>query len=267
MPDRIEPKFAAERFACPHCGAYAHQSWYQLGMFNFDRDKGPILLAYDDGMLARAKQIKDEQQEKRSSAFVKRLKGNILTYKYVEYGRTDWEFVNFHVSSCYSCDGFTVWVDGRIVYPVSTSAVEPHEMMPAAIKGDFDEAGSIVNLSPRGAAALARLCIQKLCKELGEGGDNLNSDIAELVKKGLEVEVQQALDVVRVIGNNAVHPGTIDLKDDKETALTLLGLVNMIIERRIAGPKKLMNLFARLPAGALKQIEVRDGMETEEPKE
>ncbi len=140
-------------------------------------------------------------------------------------------------------------------------------MMPGAVKADFEEAGSILDLSPRGAAALARLCIQKLTTELGEKGENLNIDIGELVKKGLEVEVQQALDIVRVIGNNAVHPGTIDLKDDKETALTLLSLVNMIVERRIAGPKKLLNLFAGLPAGALQQIERRDGTPTQEKSE
>ena len=129
----------------------------------------------------------------------------------------------------------------------------------SCIAPDFEEAGSIVNLSPRGAAALARLCIQKLMKQLGQKGKNINDDIGELVKKGLEVRVQQALDVVRVIGNNAVHPGTIDLKDDKQTALALLELVNMIVERCIAGPAQLKSLYERLPASKLQQIKKRDG--------
>jgi hypothetical protein len=227
-------------------------------MLTFDRGKRPVIFKYDDDLPNRAKKIEDEQERKRVAAFVERLKENQLTYKYINYGNTDWEFVNFHVSACYSCDAFTVWVDRNIVYPVSHSVVHTHEMMPASVKADFEEAGSIVNLSPRGAAALARLCIQKLMKELGESGKDINADVGALVKKGLEVEVQQALDVVRVIGNHAVHPGTIDLKDDKETALTLLGLVNMIVERRIAGPKKLRGLFAGLPPGALKQIDERD---------
>jgi uncharacterized protein DUF4145 len=207
-------------------------------MLNFDRGK-PVIFEYDDDLPNRVKKIEDKQERERVKAFVERLKENRLTYRYISYGHTDWEFVNFHVSACYSCDAFTVWVGGNIVYPVSHSVVDAHEMMPASVKADFEEAGSIVNLSPRGAAALARLCIQKLMKELGESGKDINTDVGALVKKGLEVEVQQALDVVRVIGNHAVHPGTIDLKDDKETALTLLGLVNMIVERRIAGPKKL----------------------------
>jgi hypothetical protein len=228
-------------------------------MFDVDRGKKPRLYKLTSEAESLADRIVDEGERKKSVAFAKRLKENALTYKREEYGSSDWAFVNFNVSNCYSCSAFTVWVEDKIVYPVSQSVIEPHEMMPATIKGDFEEAGSIVNLSPRGAAALARLCIQKLAIELGESGDNLNNDIAQLVKKGLEIEVQQALDVVRVIGNNAVHPGTIDLKDDKETALTLLSLVNMIVERRIAGPKKLMTLFAGLPPGALKQIEDRDG--------
>jgi hypothetical protein len=226
-------------------------------MFEVGRGKKPQLVHFDDELPARVKDIDDESQRTRAMAFAKRLKENTLTYLY-DYGSTNWVFVNFNVSACYSCDGFTVWVDGKIVYPTSMSVVEPHEMMPIAVKGDFEEAGAIVNLSPRGAAALARLCIQKLVLELGEKGSNLNDDIGNLVKKGLEIEVQQALDVVRVVGNNAVHPGTIDLKDDKETALTLLALINMIVERRIAGPKKLLGLFAGLPPNALQQIETRD---------
>ena len=49
-------------------------------------------------------------------------------------------------------------------------------------------------------------------------GENLNADVAKLVKKGLPVDVQQALDAVRVIGNEALHPGQMDLRDDRPTA-------------------------------------------------
>jgi hypothetical protein len=117
----------------------------------------------------------------------------------------------------------------------------------------------ILDLSPRGAAALLRLGIQKLCKHLGETGENLNADIAALVKKGLDVRVQRALDVVRVIGNNAVHPGHIDLRDDRATAEKLFGLVNLIAELMISQPKHVQELYESLPEDARKAIERRDG--------
>ncbi len=117
-----------------------------------------------------------------------------------------------------------------MVHSISGSAPLPNPDLPADVQEDYDEARAIMGESPRGAAALLRLAIQKLCVHLGEKGTNLNEDIANLVKNenGLPRKVQQALDIVRVIGNNAVHPGQIDLTDDVQTAGKLFGLVNVI---------------------------------------
>jgi uncharacterized protein DUF4145 len=116
--------------------------------------------------------------------------------------------------------------------------------MPQVVRVDFDEAASIVSKSPRGAAALLRLCVQKLVIELGEKGENLNYDIGNLVKQGkVSTAIQQALDVVRVVGNNAVHPGTIDFDDSRTTATNLFGLVSLIVETAIAAPKHIHTLY------------------------
>jgi hypothetical protein len=130
--------------------------------------------------------------------------------------------------------------------------------LPEDIKVDYAEARSITTLSPRGATALLRLAIQKLCKHLGEEGKDLNTDIANLVKKGLSPKIQQALDVVRVIGNNAVHPGQIDLKDDAHTAGQLFGLVNIITDAMISQPKHIEKLYESLPQAQREAIAKRD---------
>jgi hypothetical protein len=104
------------------------------------------------------------------------------------------------------------------------------------------------------------LAVQKLCAVLGESGKNINDDIASLVKKGLSVQIQEALDIVRVIGNEAVHPGQIDLNDDRATAASLFELVNLIIEERISEPKRRAEMYAKLPASKRDAIAKRDGV-------
>lgn len=165
---------------------------------------------------------------------------------------------NLLFADCSHCNAKSIWLDEQMLFP-STGGVElPNQDLPADIVEDYTEAKNILNNSPRGAAALLRLAIQKLCKELKEKGDNINDDIAALVKKGLPLKIQQALDYVRVVGNNAVHPGQIDLKDNLDTALNLFCLINIIADVMISQPKHVDTLYNSLPAEQLKAIEKRD---------
>jgi hypothetical protein len=66
------------------------------------------------------------------------------------------------------------------------------------ISEDFEEAAAILNKFPRGAAALTRVCIQHMMPLLKENAKNLDENISSLVRKGLEVEIQQAMDVLQV---------------------------------------------------------------------
>ena len=212
------PEFEAPSFTCPHCGAFSQMDWADL--------------------------------------------------------RADGMVTPFSQATCHVCDKKSLWrgpsdpivaslsqqqpEEAAMIYPSTVAAPPPHPDMPESFRGDFEEARQIATQSPRGAAALLRLCIQKLCKELGQPGKNINDDIAALVKEGLPAKIQKALDVVRVVGNNAVHPGVMSQDDHAERAASLFNLVNLIVQQMITQPKEIETLFEALPAGQLRAIEKRD---------
>lgn len=142
-------------------------------------------------------------------------------------------------------------------YPVNGNAPFPNPEMPKSVLKLYLEASSIHTKSPRSAAALLRLSIQLLCKELGEPGKNINNDIGNLVKKGLPEIVQQSLDIVRVTANDAVHPGQIDT-DNHNVVEQLFELINVIVEYMIALPKKVSGIYNALPTDKKQGISNRD---------
>jgi hypothetical protein len=160
-------------------------------------------------------------------------------------------------SKCDHCNDFSVWLRGNLLYPNKGEAPQPNPDLPETVKDIYLEASSISSTSPRGSAALLRLAVQVLCVELGEEGKNINADIASLVKKGLPERVQQALDIVRVTGNNAVHPGQIDV-DDPAVTSNLFELLNVITEYTISMPNKINSVYGTLPDKALEAINKRD---------
>jgi len=164
---------------------------------------------------------------------------------------------DIRVGYCTHCADHTLWVKDTMVHPDTGSAPFPNLEMPESVKRLYLEAASVQSKSPRGAGALLRLAVQVLCRELGEKGKNINDDVAALVAKGLPTIVQQSLDVVRVTGNEAVHPGQIDT-DDPAVVARLFDLVNIIVEYMIAMPKRVSGIYAGLPSGVKDAIAKRD---------
>lgn len=161
------------------------------------------------------------------------------------------------VSYCTHCHKNTIWLREKMLYPASSNAPIANSEMPQNVRVIYDEASSIFSASPRAAAALLRLALQMLCEHLGGKGKKINDDIAVLVSNGLPPIVQQSLDIVRVTGNDAVHPGQIDV-DSPETVGSLFELINIITEYMIAMPNKVSGIYKKLPANKLQEIESRD---------
>lgn len=212
-------------FNCPHCNVYAKQIFYNIyiqdkAQFYSKWQKLIDFLLGDDCLVDGFKEV-----------------------------------FSLSISTCEHCNEHSLWVKDSIVYPKGTIAPEPVDDMPGDVKEDFLEARLVLQNSPRSAAALLRLALQKLMPHLGMEGKRINDDINELMKKGLSSELQEALDVVRVIGNESVHPGELDMHDDIKTALALFNILNWVVESKIS-PQKMTDelLHNKIPKSKLNNI-------------
>lgn len=215
----VAPSFRAESFNCPRCGAFAGMGWHDL-LLN-------------------------------SSAYAS------ITF-----------------SICAACQKPSVWTDDdggsvpaphtpmlgllggtqTLIFPSKCVAPQAEDDMPEDVRIDFEEARLVFNHSPRAAAALLRLCVQKLCQELlGKKGD-IHKQIGELVDKGLPPRVLKAFDTIRIFGNESVHPGTVNLNDTPEVALALFSLLNMAVRHCITEERELEAIRALTPETKRREI-------------
>jgi Domain of unknown function (DUF4145) len=263
----IAPKITAEAFSCPHCGALADQTWYRCYADHTEKGEAPQVWTADQVARVKADLRHKPEPEVREALehllpfLERRALGMPFFYQQEKAEYLRFELANIFVSECYSCEHIAIWRFDSLLHPTARHEVEPNPDLDADIRVDFDEARAVFASSPRAAAALLRLCVEKLCKQLGMKGKNIDDDIGALVAKGLPVAIQQALDLVRVIGNKAVHPGHINLNDDRETAAKLFELVNLIADNQISQPKAIAKLFdEKVPPGAKAAIARRDGV-------
>jgi hypothetical protein len=163
-------------------------------------------------------------------------------------------------AQCSSCRRYSIWRYSVLVYPRRSAGPPPNSDMPADVLAIYEEAREVSTISRKSAAGLLRLALQMLVDDLEPGNGTIDAKIGALVNRGLDPQVQQAMDVLRVVGNEAVHPGTIDLESDDDWVPALFGLLNLIVEQMVSRPKHVGGLFQKLPAAKLKGIAERDGL-------
>ncbi|OCL82667.1 hypothetical protein AAW30_01491 [Arcobacter porcinus] len=240
--------YGNKKFICPFCKTMAQQEWKEVKLLGkiFNNLSNNIYFDYRRNIL-------DYEQEA-IHRFLAHSK--IIIEKNLNYILPD----NFAMSQCQSCNNFALWVNKEIVYPKKILIDAPNSDMNQDIQNLYNEAALILTDSPKGAAALLRLALQKLLWQIGETERNIDKNIKNLVAKGLNPKIQKALDFVRVVGNEAVHPGEINLDDNKEIAISLFKILNLIANDMITIPKEMDDLYENIiPEEKKQQINARDG--------
>ena len=244
LSEYYPPEYKSTAFNCPYCGAYAEQTWEEcLRKVNKDTaDKAstfvPISIDNDAVKVSVCSHFKEP---------------------------TIWlvsqKILHPEVAAVSHRQGIELYTQRKrvvkIIYPATRTSPPANDDLDDEIKKIYDEAADIANQSPRAACGLLRFAIQMLLKQLGEKGDNINNDTKNLVQKGLNPQIQQALDIVRVTGNHAVHPGEIDFNDTTDVQ-ALFDLINVIADTLITQPKRIDGIYKRLPEKDRKAIEDRD---------
>lgn len=207
------PVLDERAFHCPHCKTYAHQIWAIIGC--------AVRRTPSDILAAHFQQVFINQRD---------LEGVIKT------------------SLCGYCRHICLWCNEKIVYPDVSIAPPPNDDLPKKALENYREASSVFFRSHRAAAALLRLAMEEIFNHVECKGNTLQEKIDYLIEHHkIPKEIAEAMDIVRIIGNEAVHPGTIDLQEKPETVTALFNLVNLVAERLITGPREIKKLHESLP--------------------
>jgi hypothetical protein len=257
-PTERAPNRHRHSFACPHCGAYAAHAWHALG-FQVDNEDGypsftlaelrPLMAQSDDDVWNRgAFDTSDSARGKRQPA------------------ANSWvEDSTWAQSVCNGCREVTTWRLEVIVYPQSSPAPFPHEDMPESVIPLYNEARSVVNLSRRAAAALARATMEKLLRELdpeapkGARLDERTLRVESKVSSGLA----QLLTFIRHVGNQSLHvsgapDNAVILVLDTEASEPVEAIfeaINELVDELKTKPARNQRLAALVPDGVFASLD------------
>jgi hypothetical protein len=244
----VSPAIDHLAFNCPHCDALARQFWFSVHADPLKADEKPVVATAETVKGLTFGDAEEDERDRKLKWAERMASGRPFLEVHRQFRNRDVQ--NVSISYCFNCNEMCLWVSDQLVWPRRAGDPEPKLHASPDIRRDDEEASQTLDASPRGAAALLRLTIEKLCKELGESGESLKDDIAALVQEDVDARVQKVLEAMRIIESNAVPPGQICVGDNRAKAETLSGLVNLICEKMIMEPRHLQAVYTKLREGA-----------------
>lgn len=134
------------------------------------------------------------------------------------------------------------------IYPRAVFEIFP-DYVPEAIRSDYEEACTILELSPKAAATLARRCLQGMIHDFwGIHGKNLNAEIT-MLKDHVPASQWKAIDAVRSVGNigaHMEHDVNLIVDIDSSEAQKLIMLIEHLIEKWYIDRHDAEELYAEL---------------------
>lgn len=248
------PTFGEIRFSCPHCGAFTHHHRGQVRYTELQGERENLEDMIERLSLSMKAIGQKKYRESLGEKFSEKLERKLSLFD-DGYSPNSVLVSGMEISRCDSCGQLGIWLQEKLVYPRTSPAGLANSDMPAQVKALFDEAGAVFQTSPRAAAALLRLALQHLLKELGEEGKNIDKDINSLIDKGLDANLSKVFHSVRIIGNESVHPGEINVDDEPYMAEVMFGLLNQIVDQMISNPAKIDALWDKMPENKRNPVE------------
>jgi hypothetical protein len=149
-------------------------------------------------------------------------------------------------ATCQTCGQHSYWVGDLLAWPALRLGPPASSDFTDELLELYNEARAVATHSHRAAAGLLRLLIEKLISTLGAEGRTMFERIGHLADRGdISRRTVDALDVVRVVGNNALHEGQIDPDDgdDQGSVLLLFAVVNSIMVDAVTLPRQAAELL------------------------
>lgn len=147
---------------------------------------------------------------------------------------------------------FNEYGPDEFLFPKSCYRIIANEV-PENYRIDFEEASSVLNLSPKASAALSRRLLQKILRwKLNISKSFLSAEIDEFMKiKDVPSYLIESVDAIRNIGNFAAHP----LKDTNTGEIVdvepgeadwLLDVIEALFDYIFIQPEKLKQMKDKL---------------------
>ncbi len=114
------------------------------------------------------------------------------------YANETINYTEWKIAICEHCKNYSIWFKetdfhGIQFYPTSTIVEPPNEDLNDGIKRLYNEAAEIKDKSPRAAAALLRLALQELCKQLGGKRKGYKLRYCRTCQKGINALCSKSL--------------------------------------------------------------------------